>query len=74
MGYTKKYQGLGLGLAIAKRCLDLNDVSIEVDSTQGVGTTFTLTFGKVDLKMPEKEIEVNGPASKAMGSVVEVED
>jgi CheY-like chemotaxis protein len=43
-GYTKKYQGIGLGMAITKRHLDLNNVDIDVKSTKGVGTTFTLTF------------------------------
>lgn len=43
-GYTKKFQGIGLGMAITKRHLDLNRVKIEVASTKGVGTTFTLTF------------------------------
>lgn len=43
-GYTKKYQGLGLGLAVVKRCLDLDDIAIEVDSTKNDGTTFILIF------------------------------
>jgi len=43
-GYTKKYQGLGLGLSIAKRCLDLMEIDIDVESKKGVGTTFRLTF------------------------------
>ncbi|MCH7764719.1 MAG: HAMP domain-containing histidine kinase, partial [Candidatus Marinimicrobia bacterium] len=43
-GYTKKYQGIGLGMAIVKGHLDMNQVAIDVDSTQGKGTTFTLTF------------------------------
>ncbi|MCH7733010.1 MAG: PAS domain S-box protein [Candidatus Marinimicrobia bacterium] len=43
-GYTKKYQGIGLGMSIAKRHLDMNQVGIEVESTKGKGTTFTLTF------------------------------
>lgn len=44
IGYTKKYQGLGLGLAITKRYMDMNDVSISVESKKGLGTTFTLKF------------------------------
>ncbi len=43
-GFTKDYQGIGLGLALAKRFLELNDVAIEVESEKGVGTTFKLIF------------------------------
>jgi len=43
-GYTKKFQGIGLGMAIAKRHLELNRVKIVVDSSRGKGTTITLTF------------------------------
>ncbi len=32
--------GAGLGLAIAKRILDLHGTSIDVESERGVGTTF----------------------------------
>jgi len=43
-GYSKKYQGLGLGLSIAKNRLDMNNIPIKVESKKDVGTTFTLTF------------------------------
>ncbi len=43
-GYTKDFQGIGLGMAIAKHHLDMNHVAIQVDSAKGVGTTFILTF------------------------------
>jgi len=43
-GYTKKYQGIGLGLSLAKRYVDLNGGTIGVTSEKGVGTTFTLEF------------------------------
>ncbi len=57
-GYTKEYQGIGLGMAIAKRHLDLNLVDIAVDSTKGIGTTFTLTFpdpNKINKQNTEKK-------------------
>jgi len=41
-GYTKEFQGVGLGLALTKQYLDLNSIPIDVDSTKGKGTTFTL--------------------------------
>jgi len=43
-GYNKKYQGIGLGMALAKLHLDMNQVEIDVESTKDVGTTFILTF------------------------------
>lgn len=43
-GFTKKYQGIGLGMAITKRFLDLNNVTIDVKSVLKSGTTFALTF------------------------------
>ncbi|MFQ6678474.1 MAG: PAS domain S-box protein [Fidelibacterota bacterium] len=52
-GYTKKYQGIGLGLALAKRFLDLNKVRIDVVSKKGSGTTFTLLFTKASTKIQD---------------------
>ncbi|NQT96555.1 MAG: PAS domain S-box protein, partial [Candidatus Marinimicrobia bacterium] len=43
-GYTKEFQGVGLGLALTKRYLDLNEIPITITSKKYVGTTFTLTF------------------------------
>lgn len=42
--FVKKYQGLGMGMAITKHCLEMDDTSIVIDSEKGVGTTVTLTF------------------------------
>ncbi|MFQ6609423.1 MAG: ATP-binding protein [Fidelibacterota bacterium] len=43
-GFNKKYQGIGLGLAIAKRTFDLHNIDVTVESKKGTGTTFTLKF------------------------------
>ncbi|MCH7763956.1 MAG: PAS domain S-box protein [Candidatus Marinimicrobia bacterium] len=56
-GYTKKYQGIGLGMAIAKHHLDINQVDIDVESTKDVGTTFTLTFKPVKKRILKKQVE-----------------
>ncbi len=43
-GLAKEYQGIGLGLALTKRYLDMNKILISVQSEKGRGSTFTLTF------------------------------
>lgn len=45
-GYAKRFQGVGLGLALTKRYLELNEVVIEVTSKQSVGTKIKLIFPK----------------------------
>jgi signal transduction histidine kinase len=43
-GYTKKYDGNGLGLALAKKYCDLNNAKLEVISKKGEGSTFSILF------------------------------
>lgn len=43
-GYTRKYEGSGLGLALVKKCCDLNNAEIKVKSEKGKGSTFTVIF------------------------------
>lgn len=43
-GYSKKYEGNGLGLTLVKKYCDLNGIEIEVKSRKQIGTKFTLTF------------------------------
>lgn len=45
-GYSKKYEGNGLGLTLVKKYCDLNGIGIEVESKKQIGTKFTLTFYK----------------------------
>ena len=45
-GYTRRYEGNGLGLALVKKYCDLSNVKINVTSTKGKGTTFHLNFRK----------------------------
>jgi signal transduction histidine kinase len=40
--------GSGLGLVITKRCVDLHGGQITCDSTEGVGTTFSVTLPLFD--------------------------
>jgi len=50
-GYSRQYQGAGLGLAICKRLLLFMNGNICVESEVGVGTTFyvTIPFGLPDI-------------------------
>lgn len=43
-GYTRKFEGNGLGLALIKKYCELNNATITVDSIKNVGSTFTVTF------------------------------
>ncbi|WP_320173225.1 ATP-binding protein [Maridesulfovibrio sp.] len=43
-GYTRQYQGAGLGLSICKRLTELMGGTIAVESTVGEGTTFYLSI------------------------------
>ncbi len=44
MGYTRKYDGNGIGLALVKTYCELNNAEIEVESLKGVGSTFRVMF------------------------------
>lgn len=43
-GYTRKYDGNGLGLALVNKFCEINKLKIDVESIVGKGTVFTVTF------------------------------
>lgn len=43
-GYTRSFDGNGLGLALVKKYCDLNRIGLAAESEKGVGTKFTLLF------------------------------
>ena len=43
-GYSRKFEGNGLGLALVKNYCDMNNALITVESKKGIGSTFTVTF------------------------------
>ena len=43
-GYTRKYDGAGLGLALVMKYAKLNDAQLTFSSKKDVGTTFKIKF------------------------------
>ncbi len=43
-GYTRKYEGNGLGLALVKEYLEINNAKLEIESEKGKGSTFSVIF------------------------------
>ncbi|HLI79015.1 MAG TPA: ATP-binding protein [Candidatus Binataceae bacterium] len=55
-GYTRRFEGNGLGLALTRSYLQLNGANISVQSQKGQGSIFTITFS------PESELRLNAPS------------
>ncbi len=49
-GYTRKYEGNGLGLALVKQYCELNKINISLESEKGLGSTFTISFPNIRQK------------------------
>lgn len=45
-GYTRRFEGNGLGMALVKKYCDLIDAEISVKSEKNIGTTFTVILPK----------------------------
>jgi len=83
-GYTKHFQGVGLGLALAHRYLKLVKSDLELSSEQDVGSIFTITFptspkGKTAsqplvVETPEKVASENQSEQVVRYNVLVVED
>lgn len=43
-GYTRKFDGSGLGLSLVKSYCDINNIKIEIESEKNKGSKFLLTF------------------------------
>ncbi len=48
IGFCRPYEGLGLGLSLAKKLFNLCDATIAVESKKNEGTVFTVSFANQD--------------------------
>lgn len=47
-GYSRRFEGNGLGLSLVKKYCEMNGASITVESKKGKGSKFTVIFKKTD--------------------------
>jgi len=71
-GYTKNYQGVGLGLSLTKRYLDLIKARIDITSEKGSGSEIALIFDAIDQKQVDSKIEDDEP--EALPSTAKITD
>jgi PAS domain S-box-containing protein len=81
-GYSRPYEGLGLGLALAKKLLNLNKGTITVKSKKGEGSVFTIRFeenfkiqqGNIALTKERKDIQFAKVITDRKPEILVVED
>ena len=54
---VRTYQGIGIGLSLVKQLVNLYGGSINVESTIGKGSTFTVTISFGKAQVPETKIK-----------------
>jgi signal transduction histidine kinase/CheY-like chemotaxis protein len=72
-GYTRKFEGTGLGLTLTKKVLDLLNGKIKCTSEQGIGSTFTFTLpAQKELKVPEILKDDKGKSGKVKSKLLNI--
>ena len=79
-GTTRMYEGIGLGLPVTKKFVELMDGEIAVRSRQGKGSTFTVTFPRQDAErealavMPHRSTKPVREPARSPARVLAVDD
>jgi PAS domain S-box-containing protein len=63
-GMNRGFEGLGLGLTISKKIVELMNGSISVESKLGEGSVFTVKFNLAELSPEEEEISTDNEYNK----------
>ncbi|OGU71687.1 MAG: hypothetical protein A2V93_11165 [Ignavibacteria bacterium RBG_16_34_14] len=54
-GQKRQYEGNGLGLALVKKYVEINNAEINVQSEKNIGSVFSVTFKKYQVNSPNVE-------------------
>jgi PAS domain S-box-containing protein len=75
-GYTRNYQGAGLGLTICKKLVNLMNGAMAFESEVGVGTKvyFCATFGALSDGLQQVSAEARIPSKETSARILLVED
>ncbi len=78
-GYTRSFEGIGLGMSLVKKYTELIDAELDISSEKNRGTTVSVTFGMRDEKVDgEKgaagERDDEEEAEEVLPTVLLVED
>ena len=67
--HTREFEGTGIGLALTKELVQLHGGGIAVESTEGFGTTFTVTLPLDKAHLPAEQIVDVAEVSTGFGNL-----